>query len=464
MADRNVQIKIKNGNNWDSIYPKTKAELVEGLEEAVSNSIPLNDTLTSTSTTQALTANQGKILKELVDKKANSTELTQLDTKVTSHLADNVRHVDYAVANGTNTYTASVAGISQLIEGMSLKVKFTNANSGASTLNINGFGAKAIKKSNGNDLSSGNIKAGQILHLVYTGSNFQLLGEGGEYGNVTPDKVLEGTTFGTENGIQTGTMSNRGAVTSSLNAGQSYTIPAGYHNGNGKVTANSLASQTQATAVSSDILSGKTAYVNGNKITGSMVNRGSLGTITPGTSNKSYSAGYYNAFTVAGDPDLIPSNILAGVNIFGIVGTAVEKRLTAGSNYQLFVKNGYFDRWAKNTSYTRLTDNITILADGAIRISFKGNFSSRTLEDWGKYGYYRVYKNGSPIGTERAVNTSNMYTLWTEDFNCKAGDVFAVYGRNEYNYESPSSATYNAHVSYLEITTNTNPSYISVSN
>ncbi len=65
-----------------------------------------------------------------------------------------------------------------------------------------------------------------------------------------------------------GTMANNGAVSANLNAGQSYTIPAGYHNGSGKITANSLASQTQATATAQDIAEGKTAYVNGEKITG----------------------------------------------------------------------------------------------------------------------------------------------------------------------------------------------------
>ncbi len=46
-----------------------------------------------------------------------------------------------------------------------------------------------------------------------------------------------------------GTMANRGAVTQSLACGGSYTIPAGYHNGSGKVIANSLASQITTTAV-----------------------------------------------------------------------------------------------------------------------------------------------------------------------------------------------------------------------
>ena len=55
-----------------------------------------------------------------------------------------------------------------------------------------------------------------------------------------------------------------------------------------------LASQTSATATAGDILSGKTAYVNGSKITGSMTNKGAVSeTVAPG---KTYTipAGYHN--------------------------------------------------------------------------------------------------------------------------------------------------------------------------
>ena len=52
-----------------------------------------------------------------------------------------------------------------------------------------------------------------------------------------------------------------------LNCGDTYTIPEGT---TGTVTAKSLASQTQATAVASNMVYGKTAYVNGNKITGTI--------------------------------------------------------------------------------------------------------------------------------------------------------------------------------------------------
>ena len=94
---------------------------------------------------------------------------------------------------------------------------------------------------------------------------------------------------------------NHGAVSQTLNCGGSYTIPEGYHNGSGKVTANSLASQTDANAAAAQILSGFTAWIKGNKITGSMPNRGALNW---SGSNTTYGvpAGYYSGGTIDSRP------------------------------------------------------------------------------------------------------------------------------------------------------------------
>lgn len=55
-------------------------------------------------------------------------------------------------------------------------------------------------------------------------------------GNAQPADVLSGKTFSNADGIdKTGTMPNNGAVSQTLSGGQSYTIPAGYHNGSGVV-------------------------------------------------------------------------------------------------------------------------------------------------------------------------------------------------------------------------------------
>lgn len=57
-------------------------------------------------------------------------------------------------------------------------------------------------------------------------------------GNAQPADVLAGKTFSNAEGIdKTGTMVNNGAVSETLAGGESYTIPEGYHNGNGTVTA-----------------------------------------------------------------------------------------------------------------------------------------------------------------------------------------------------------------------------------
>jgi parallel beta-helix repeat protein len=140
-------------------------------------------------------------------------QINTLNEEVIEHKNDYVKQMAFAVASGTNTYTVTIDGITELVEGLSVKVKFTNANTGASTLNINSLGAKAIKKGNGNDLVAGNIKAGQICHLVYTGVNFQLLGEGGEYGTAQAQHVLAGYTIGTDDGLVSGTIPSKSAQT-----------------------------------------------------------------------------------------------------------------------------------------------------------------------------------------------------------------------------------------------------------
>lgn len=58
-------------------------------------------------------------------------------------------------------------------------------------------------------------------------------------GNADPSEVLNGKTFTNNKGQQIGTMSDRGGINKALSFGESYAIPEGYHNGNGKVSAQS---------------------------------------------------------------------------------------------------------------------------------------------------------------------------------------------------------------------------------
>lgn len=80
----------------------------------------------------------------------------------------------------TDTYAgATDPAIATYEVGLIIYLKATNANTGASTLNVCSLGAKSIKKNVTEDLAAGEIKAGQILPLVYDGTNFQVVGGGG---------------------------------------------------------------------------------------------------------------------------------------------------------------------------------------------------------------------------------------------------------------------------------------------
>ncbi len=79
---------------------------------------------------------------------------------------------------------------------------------------------------------------------------------------------------------------------------------------------------SDATAAPDDVLSGKTAYAGGKKITGAIPVR-QAAVITPGAVEQTAAAaGTYAAgdVRVAGDGNLVPAHIKSGVSIFGVTG------------------------------------------------------------------------------------------------------------------------------------------------
>ena len=166
--------------------------------------------------------------------------------------------------------------------------------------------------------------------------------------DATAGDVLTGKIFVASDGtVTTGTMVNNGAVSQTLNGTTiSYTIPKGYHSGSGtvkivletktvtptksaqdvtptsgkvlsKVTVAAIPDQyvdtSDANAVSSDILAGKTAYVGTAKVTGTMANNGDTSGTIDGltTTSMTIPAGYTSGGTVSLTSDI--ENALAAI-------------------------------------------------------------------------------------------------------------------------------------------------------
>ena len=87
------------------------------------------------------------------------------------------------------------------------------------------------------------------------------------------------------------------------------------------------ANTSDANAVAAELLSGKTAYVNGTKITGTMPNRGSsAGVITTLSGEYTIPQGYHDgsgkiSIDSTEQAKLIAANIREGVTILGVTGT-----------------------------------------------------------------------------------------------------------------------------------------------
>ena len=87
------------------------------------------------------------------------------------------------------------------------------------------------------------------------------------------------------------------------------------------------ADTSDATATADEILSTKTAYVNGSKVTGSMPNRGAVtGTITTKAQQYTIQQGYHDgsgkvSIASSEQAKIIAGNIRQGVTILGVEGT-----------------------------------------------------------------------------------------------------------------------------------------------
>lgn len=269
---------------------------------------------------------------------------------------------------------------------------------------------------------------------------------------VTPDASYNGLSKVTVNAAPSTTPKLQTKTITPTISSQNVTPDASY-DGLSKVTVNAIPSSYistgDATAASSDIRSGKTAYVSGTKLTGTMgtvsvptpsisissnglitaSNTQSAGytaggsqsatsqmtaqaakTWTPTTSSQTISSGRYltGTQTIQGDTNLIASNIKKDVSIFGVTGTynpptasaniTVTFNFAPSNNTTLYLSyptgTGMTQRTITgrvDSSYQPLTQTVTlsILPNALVRlIAISTNISG--IQSVSSYGFGKI--------------------------------------------------------------------------
>lgn len=170
---------------------------------------------------------------------------------------------------------------------------------------------------------------------------------------------------------------------------------------------------SDATATASDILQDKTAYVNGEKITGTISSYTGSSLIIPGVEDKvlSTAEGIYlpKAVKVAGESDLLAENIKKGVSIFGIVGTLESSDGTSAEYYKCAsVSSG--------TSGEQLEGRLMTMSFIDV-VDFTYNTEPTvihlTMTDTTKTGLDREWVSSDGVYTfKKYVNTMEGYISW----------------------------------------------------
>lgn len=88
----------------------------------------------------------------------------------------------YFTVTGTNTYVGTSVAPNPRVKSYNSRKSYyiyiTNANTGPSTLNIDGVGAGAIRKFGTLDVDAGDLPALNIIEVVWDGTSFQAIGGG----------------------------------------------------------------------------------------------------------------------------------------------------------------------------------------------------------------------------------------------------------------------------------------------
>ena len=153
---------------------------------------------------------------------------------------------------------------------------------------------------------------------------------------------------------------------------------------------------SDANATASDMLNGKTAYVNGVKITGNIPSK-TAATYTPTTTDQTIASGQYlsGTQTIKGDANLKASNIKSGTSIFGVTGSYVGNEGVTPVGTINIATNGTYDV----TNYASAIVNVTGSGSGT---SIETVGSSPLLQSTAEGSVIYAYNGPSGITTYSA--------------------------------------------------------------
>ena len=297
---------------------------------------------------------------------ATIKNLNDLENKINEKVEDITTHLNdltYETAGGMGT--AITLNMQPLKQGYN-KTFIASANNNGAATTING---KKLYKPN--TTTAPNIISGKAYTVWYNSVSDCFFLQASATGTTSADKVLAGETFSTENdtdlvgnmpdksgtnkalalnetwaipkgyhdgnGKVTQNIPDNGAINANLNCGQSKSLPAGYISG-GIITANSLASQTPSNADASKILSGYYAWINGSQVWGNATIEslggarfatGKVGIPNTGDNRGTISLGF--------TPNLIAMSATAQTNYHAWYNSSIIPILSGGIPYRVGV-------------------------------------------------------------------------------------------------------------------------------
>jgi len=144
---------------------------------------------------------------------------TAMDTLPTKAVLDEGR-VTYAADSGAaNAYLIALpTTLTAYTAGLTVWMKASAANTGASTINVDSVGVKSIKQHDGSALEADDIASGAIVNLSYDGTNFLMVGVHGSDVTAAATSATAAATSATN-----AATSATAAATSATNAATSAT-------------------------------------------------------------------------------------------------------------------------------------------------------------------------------------------------------------------------------------------------